>query len=116
MFWEVKNKMSVPSNWLFGLIVIWVVVVLLCAFTVGAQIPVGTADTLTEIANPDATLAAVPNIYGTLTSIFGWGGTQMTFFADGIGLWIRIFLLALSAAIVLPLAFDTIRLILPWKS
>lgn len=109
--------MSLPPKWLFGLLIIWAIVVTLCAFTVGADVVTAkTADQLSSISTPNATVKTVPNIYKTVTGILGWGGEDMTFFTTGIGVVIRVFMLCLSAAIALPLAYDTIRLLLPWKS
>lgn len=104
--------MSVPSKWWLCLFVIWIGVVLLCSVTVGGTaIASKEGSQLTGITSVSANPFSIGKLYTTVTGIFNWDGDKMTFFTDGIGYYIRIFLLCLTAAIVIPFVFDVVRLL-----
>lgn len=115
--------MTVSSKWLFGLFVLWLGTVVMCSVVVGAPLlGSGETDVFNPLVNPDASVSGATQVYYIVTAILGFGGEgasklgiNLSFFNDGIGYWIRVILLTLSAAIALPLAYDTLRLISPWK-
>ncbi len=107
--------MTVPPKWWLGMVIMWLLIVVVTSFTVEAPI-IGLEERegLKAMASPTASLGGITAVYTAVTGILYWGGDTMPFFQSGVGYYIRLFLLALSAAIVLPLAYDLARLLIPW--
>ena len=115
--------MTVPPKWLLGLFILWLGSIMMCGVVVGAPLlGVGETDVFNPLVNPPSDIDGATKIYYIVTAMLGFGsesaselGINLSFFDDGIGYWIRVFILTISAAIALPLAYDTLRLISPWK-
>ena len=91
--------------WL-GLFLLYAMVTTLVLATEGLTLGSGQVTHINELmnvgwGNPGA-------IFSVIWSILTW---NFAFFESGIGIWIKMPLMALSAAIIIPLAFDLFRMI-----
>jgi len=95
----------ISPKWWLGLFGLYMLVAYFCLTTEGAFIGSGQVTKLNAImgagwGNP----VAVWNlVWGTLT----W---NFNFFETGIGIWIKIPLMCLSAAVIIPFGFEVFRL------
>jgi hypothetical protein len=100
------------SRWFLGLLILYMLVATLCLVTEGSMLGSGQTSTLNEVVDAGW---SQPWVYFTfLWSVLSW---DFSFFQTGIGVWVKIPLLALSAAIVIPFAFEVFRIVkglLPW--
>ena len=94
------------SKWYLGLFLLFLIISTLVLITEGNFLGEGQTGVLYRVTqlgwgSPGA-------FFELVGSVATW---NFAFFKDGIGVWIRPILLALSAAILIPLAFETFRLL-----
>jgi len=101
----------VTSKWWLGLFGLWILIVILCETTEGATSMGGTSD-LNVLLSSGASITGATALWGVITKAFTW---NYSFFQSGIGVWLKLPLMALSIAVIIPFLYDTARLIIPWK-
>ena len=96
----------VTSKWYLGLFLLFFMVAALCLVTEGNFIGAGQISTLNQIVG--AGWGSPGAIFNLVLTCLTW---KFAFFETGIGIWIKVPLMCLSAAIVIPLAFEVFRLL-----
>jgi hypothetical protein len=67
----------------------------------------------TSVITGNSELGTATAMWTTLTSVFQFGHSNMSFFNDGIGSYIRAFLILVSFVVGGSVLFDVIRLLKP---
>lgn len=94
------------SKWYLGLFLLFLIISTLVLITEGNFLSEGETTALSTALQVNWGTPAA--LFSLIRTVAEW---NFAFFKDGIGVWIRSFLWALSAAILIPLAFETFRLL-----
>lgn len=96
----------VTTKWWFGLFILYISVAILCLVTEGSSLGTDETSVLNALTSSGADDPGA--IFDLVYSCIVW---KFSFFQTGIGVWIKLPLMMLSAAVMIPLAFEVFRLI-----
>lgn len=94
--------------WL-ALFLLYLLVTILCLATEGSYIGAEQTTHLSQLASLDVSFGSIGTIWNIVTDCFTW---HFAVLETGIGVYIKLVLMCLSAAVAIPFVIDLARVIL----